>query len=122
MHKDNFKWNPRPKIKRISKTRWEVTELGEADWGGYKVVIPVGWDTDLATVPNILQWLVPRDGSHGYAAMVHDRLLESGYKRSIARKWMREALRHDHKQISWWRIKAMYGGVWFYDLWDKYVK
>jgi hypothetical protein len=36
------------------------------------VTAPLGYVTDFATVPRLLRWLVPVDGKHRLAALVHD--------------------------------------------------
>ena len=36
--------------------------------------IPAGFRTDLASVPRLLTWLVPKAGKHNRAAVVHDYL------------------------------------------------
>lgn len=40
------------------------------------VYVPRGFLTDGATVPRLLWWLVPPQGRHGMAALVHDYLCE----------------------------------------------
>lgn len=46
-------------------------------------VVPGEFLTDFASVPRVLQWLVPRTGRHGPAALVHDYLCRSG---AVSRK------------------------------------
>ena len=40
--------------------------------GGRRFVIPRGINTDFASVPRGLRWLIPRVGDHGMAAVFHD--------------------------------------------------
>lgn len=40
--------------------------------------IDPGFETDFATVPQILQWIVPRTGRYSPAAVVHDYLIATG--------------------------------------------
>lgn len=40
------------------------------------VYVPAGFLTDGATVPRLMWWLVPPQGRHGMAALVHDYLCE----------------------------------------------
>lgn len=36
---------------------------------------PTTWTTDLASIPSLATWLVPKDGSHTPAALLHDALI-----------------------------------------------
>ena len=42
----------------------------------FKVTVPAGFVTDLASVPRLLWAIVPRDGLHNGAAVVHDFLYQ----------------------------------------------
>lgn len=46
--------------------------------GGREFVVPLDpehWETDLASIPSLATWLVPKDGSHTPAALVHDAMV-----------------------------------------------
>ena len=49
---------------------WEVDELGSNKF----ITIPVGFDTDFASIPWWLQWYIGRFGRHNLAALLHDYL------------------------------------------------
>ncbi len=69
------------KVEQIGKYRWRVTEafryyIGEED-SGYWVDIPVGYETDLASIPQPFRWLLKNDDPmYAQAAVVHDWLCE----------------------------------------------
>lgn len=42
------------------------------------VIVPAGFDTDLASVPWFARWLIASGGLHAKAAVVHDYLYERG--------------------------------------------
>ena len=53
------------------------------EWGyltleGVPIAPPDGFVTDYASIPFWLQWLIPRDGPHSPAAVIHDWLYRSG--------------------------------------------
>lgn len=48
-------------------------DVGGID-SGDRITVPVGFETDLASVPQSLTWLVPKWGKHGPAAIIHDYL------------------------------------------------
>ena len=50
-----------------------------------KIVIPVGFKTDFASVPSILWNIVPPWGRYGKAAVVHDWLYQ--HRTGITQKW-----------------------------------
>lgn len=39
--------------------------------------IPAGTNTDFASIPRIMRWLIPRVGKYGKASVAHDYLCES---------------------------------------------
>lgn len=57
--------------KLIDPLIWEVDELGS----GRIVTVPIGFETDGASVPRALWWLFPMTGKYLRAAALHDRLL-----------------------------------------------
>ena len=66
------------KLWRIEQPlRYEVGELGT----GRVIEVPQGFETDGASVPRFLWWLLPAWGTYSRAAVVHDyltRCIESG--------------------------------------------
>ena len=85
-------------------------EIGQE---GSKLVIevPEGFITDFASVPRFLWSIVPPNGRHGKAAVVHDYLYrkESGFS-----KWLAESIFYDAMEVlnvTWWKRKVMYWSV-----------
>ncbi len=39
-----------------------------------RFTVPIGFRTDFASIPRIFAWLIPKNGSHDAAAIVHDYL------------------------------------------------
>ena len=75
-----------------------------------RFVVPAGFDTDLASVPRVLWWLIAPGGRHGRAAVCHDFLYRvrprvgyeaAGFRcemelaRGQADRAFREAMRED---------------------------
>ncbi|HVF06385.1 MAG TPA: DUF1353 domain-containing protein [Frankiaceae bacterium] len=59
------------------KTKFSYTERGKA---APQIVVPSdlnSFTTDLASVPSFAAWLVPRDGTHTPAAILHDALVQN---------------------------------------------
>lgn len=49
-----------------------VWEEDQARW--YRGTVPADMDTDLASIPQVVQWLLPKLDTHVEAAVVHDYL------------------------------------------------
>ena len=101
------------------------------DAGGDRWVVPEG-DTDLASVPFFLTWLVPRYGRHTFAALLHDYLQDpsvpGGIPAAEADRVFREAMADTHvplllRWLMWTavslrtRIKTKGVGRWLVGLW-----
>lgn len=69
--KEGKKWEVRRTI------RYEMYFKGSGVW----VVVPVGYMTDLATVPWPASMLFPKSGKWNHAAVVHDYLCDYGRTR-----------------------------------------
>lgn len=46
-------------------------------------VVPRGFHTDFATIPQLLMWLIPRDGAHTLAAVLHDWACTEGIRSGV---------------------------------------
>ena len=57
---------------------WIVRQPLEFKWRGVKYVVPVGFRTDLATIPRFFQRMFPKNGKHVYPSIVHDFAYENG--------------------------------------------
>ena len=112
-----FYWKARPFFVPTTPGIWVAAKGGIAVWGETRIRIKSGWCTDLTSTPKWLEWLVPPDGSHAYAAALHDVALERDWPRDTARGLMVAALLHDRDTVHWTRRVLMTAGVWAYDRW-----
>ena len=55
-----------------SNDDWIVDRPGVYHYDGEVIEIPRGFVTDLASIPKGLRWLVPVNGKHRLAALLHD--------------------------------------------------
>lgn len=112
-----FSWKQRPYFVPVTPGIWVASKGGVACWGDFQLRIRSGWHTDLTSTPRWLEWLIPPDGSHAYAAALHDVALEKGWPRDLARGLMVAALRRDKRTVHLSRRMFMGIGVWAYDRW-----
>lgn len=80
-----------------------------------KLEFHLGWRTDITSVPRPLRWLIPQIGPHAPAAILHDRLLDEGVPRRMARRWARIQLDQLKDRVSRFRRMAIMAGIWFWD-------
>lgn len=50
----------------------------------YEVIVPAGFQTDRSSIPRIFRSIIPRDGPHNLASILHDYLYET---RMVSRKY-----------------------------------
>lgn len=63
--------------------RWRLeTEVGYQG-AEHRFVVPRGFPTDFATIPGLLLWLIPRDGRHTLAAVLHDWACTDGIRHGL---------------------------------------
>jgi hypothetical protein len=75
-----------------------------------EVRVPKGYETDLSSIPRIFTPLIPKNGRHRPAAIVHDYLCrEKVVDRVLADKVFLEAMRL--LDVPRWRRGAMYAAV-----------
>jgi hypothetical protein len=84
-----------------------------SEGSGETIEVPVGFQTDFASVPRPFWWLLPRWGRYGNAAVIHDYCYwEQRYTRKRADEIFREAMRV--LQVRSWQVFLMYQAVrWF---------
>lgn len=101
--------------------QWITTDVirYESDIAKRVIDIPAGFETDLASIPRSFMGLIPVNGKHRNAAIVHDYLYvkKPGWcSRSIADAVFLEAM--EVLGESRWRRNAMYAAVrvggWLY--------
>lgn len=77
---------------------------------GQQFSVPAGYDTDYASVPRLLWWLLPPTGKYTCAAIVHDWLYwEQPVRRVDADRYFLEAMADCG--TSWWERTLIYWGV-----------
>lgn len=74
------------------------------------ITVPVGFKTDLASIPSIVWPLIPKVGKYDKAAVIHDFLYQNnGCTRGEADAVLQEAMRV--LKVPGWRLKLIYAGV-----------
>lgn len=77
---------------------------------GEAITVPTGFVTDLASIPRIFHSLIPVNGPHSPAAIIHDWLYETQtFLRKEADEIFLEAMRD--LGVSWLRRSLMYSAV-----------
>lgn len=97
-------------------TRDLVYDIG-VKGSGLRVVVPAGFETDLATVPRLL-WPIcaPHDPRYAGAAVLHDYLYDwDGFTRVVADGIFYEAMRA--LGTPRWKAVMMYVGVRLWNRW-----
>ncbi len=90
---------------------------------GGTIVVPQGFQTDLASIPQILENILPRVGRYDKAAVVHDFLYQTAYK-NVSR-WEADYILNEAMRVcgvEHWKRWAIYYGVRMggWCVWDKY--
>ncbi len=120
-----IEWVEHPQISFVNEspfTKVICTKPGKVILGETLAIdFPLGWRTDVTTTPRILLPLIPQIGAHNPASLLHDRLLDLGYPRHIARQWMVLQLK-ELKDVSKARELLMHVGVMLLDLKKRYIK
>jgi hypothetical protein len=95
-----------PKTWRVDRPLVYYTSLV----AGGRVEVPVGFETDLASVPRLPFVYLATGGTAEEAAVIHDYLYRTGSApREVADAIFLEAM--EQTGISWWRRKLMYMAV-----------
>lgn len=109
-----------PALKIGRKGQWELTSdlEYESELLPDSVVVPTGFETDLASIPRIFTPLVPIDGLHRAPAIVHDWLCRNPItSKKITDKVFLEAMKVC--KVRRWRRWAMYCAVRAASPWRK---
>lgn len=98
-------------VKQLPGYEWEVvTGFTYESKDGYKVEVPYGVKTDLASVPRALWWFISPAGKHSQACVVHDYMYDNAIDtKEKADEIFYEALRE--LGVPMMRAKVMYWGV-----------
>jgi len=74
------------------------------------ITIPEGYITDLASIPMIARWLIPKLGRHAQAAVVHDFIYQyHTYPRKRCDEIFLEAMKV--LKVPLWKRRLMYRAV-----------
>jgi len=77
---------------------------------GTTVVVPIGFPTDLGSIPKVLQGIFPKDGKATYGYVVHDYLYKYGMvSRDLSDDVLEEAM--EVLGVSAWRRKCVRFGL-----------
>lgn len=111
-------WTQQPRFEIIENDgRWDrfvCVAAGLAEVNGHQIYFPLDWITDAASVPKLLRSIVDQLGPHLPAVLIHDRMLELGYPRKVARAALVAQLK-ELRQVTRFRRFAITVGVWGYD-------
>jgi len=67
------------------------------------IVVPVGFETDLGSIPQFLQGIFPKDGKALFAYVLHDYLYKTGmFTRAESDDMLKEAMKS--LNVVWWRV------------------
>jgi len=84
------------------------------------ITVPEGFMTDLASIPPVARWLIPKLGKHAQAAVLHDYLYTyKPFERKKCDLIFLEAMKV--LRVSFWKRHVMYRAVrlaWWIP-WDK---
>ena len=99
--------NGRPIFRILESFDYEIG----AEGSGLIIQVPIGFETDFASVPKFLWFVLPPWGIHGKAAVLHDFLYRraSGFGKDVADAIFYEAM--TVLGVTWWRRYLMYLGV-----------
>jgi Protein of unknown function (DUF1353) len=65
-------------VRRVDASTWALVDELVYQGNRQRFVVPAGFETDFATVPRPVTWLVPRFGAYTLAAILHDWLVTVG--------------------------------------------
>lgn len=112
-------------IKSKGSGMWELLSEFRYTYKGSNYTIPIGFPTDLASIPPFVScWLKP-DGVYKESAVIHDWLLKRMYNgdTSITRRYAAKVFLDSliYQNIPKHEIAVLYTGVRIYDLY-KFIK
>ncbi|MDX1489721.1 MAG: DUF1353 domain-containing protein [Pseudohongiellaceae bacterium] len=91
---------------------------------GRDITVPEGFETDFASIPQLLKWLIDVNGRHRRSAVVHDYLCVYGRRESItqakADAVFKEAMGVDQVRVT--QKYPMYWGVRIYQSTTGFIK
>jgi hypothetical protein len=70
-------------VRRVDADRWSLVDELVYQGNRDRFVVPAGFRTDLASVPRMVTWLIPRFGVYTLAAILHDWLCTEGIRSGV---------------------------------------
>jgi len=83
------------RLPQRGKIRTTLSELHYySDFLKEEIIVSIGFETDLGSIPSWLQWLFPKDGKAVLAYILHDYLYKKGFKndRGLCDTLLKEAM------------------------------
>lgn len=82
------------------------------EWRGRAYVVPEGFETDLASIPRVVQWLLPVIDKHVYPSIMHDYGYEDGWP-NVTRAQVDRMFLDAMAAIGvpWWKRNLMWAAV-----------
>jgi hypothetical protein len=85
---------------------WHLITPFTARWRNYEFTVPLGFETDMASIPRGLQWLIPQVGRHNQPSILHDycyrvRPTPTRLNRRDYDRLFRDAMKSTG--VTWWR-------------------
>ena len=65
-------------VSRVDANHWALVDPLVYQGAKERFVVPAGFNTDFASVPRVVTWLIPRWGAYTLAAILHDWLADEG--------------------------------------------
>ena len=97
-------------VSEAEGSRWQLYAPLAYVHSLFEIVVPVGFDTDFASVPRLLWPLLPPQGRHSKAAVVHDWL----YRHRVASRGISDRIFYDamiDSGVKRWRAYLMWLGL-----------
>jgi len=92
------------------KTQSELVYFVGCEDSDWKIVVPIGFVTDLASIPWPISSLLPKSGRYNSASVLHDFICREGvYDRKMCDYIMLEAM--EVLKVSWIKRHAIYRGL-----------
>lgn len=111
-------WAGYPEFQLVSNggnwNKFCCVKSGEVILNSYLVSFPEGWETDFTSSPMWARSFVSQLGAHAPAVLIHDKLLDDGCPRAVARYWLDAQLR-GLSLVSNAKRRRIVAAVWMYD-------
>lgn len=101
------------------ESMWELDEPFTVTWQGKSWKMPTGFKTDLASIPRVFRWLIPKVGKHIQPAVVHDWFyVYGGVTKEEADQMFLDGMVYTNvwrwrRYMMYWGVRAnITGGIW----------